>query len=112
MVTWSIEGEDVVGAHHARDAAEARRCTDTARTPASLRSKISWTMDHPSELRLDELAPGNVTYASVTLNVRNESDEYLDRRSPRRLAPPPPPTSNEADGRSNTTKTPGTPASL
>ena len=78
MVTWSIEGEDVVGAHHARDVVELARCTDTARTPASLRSKISWTMDHPSELRLDELAPGNVTYASVTLNVRNESDEYLD----------------------------------
>ena len=78
MVTWSIEGEDVVGAYHARDVVELARCADTARMPASLRSKISWTIDHPSELRLDELAPGNVTYASVTLNVRNESDEYLD----------------------------------
>ena len=78
MVTWSLKGGDVVGAQHVRNVVELTRCTDTTRTPNALKSKVTWTINYASTIKLDETAPGNMTYSSVTLSARNESDDALD----------------------------------
>jgi hypothetical protein len=73
-----VKGGDVVGAQHVRNVVELTRCTDTARTPNVLKSKVTWTINHASTIKLDETMPGNMTYSSVTLSARNESDDALD----------------------------------
>jgi hypothetical protein len=79
MVTWSTEDGTVVGAQHVRDVVELDRCGDTARTPTSLRNQVSWTINHPSEIKLrDGDTPAGMTFFPLTLSARNESQEALN----------------------------------
>ena len=78
MVTWSTENGAIVGAQHIREVVELTRSTDSVRTVASQRSKVSWTIDHPSTIELDDDIPGGVTHSSVTLRARNDSNSALD----------------------------------
>ena len=73
MVTWSTPDGAVVGAHHVPDVSEFERAGDTARTPVAARAKVSWTIEHASEVVLDESAPENMTRVQVLLRARNES---------------------------------------
>jgi len=79
MVTWSTDDGKVVGARHVRDVVELDRCGDTARTPASLRNKVSWTINHSSEITLqDDDTTAGMTFFPLTLSARNESQEALN----------------------------------
>ena len=78
MVTWSTPDGAVVGAHHISDVSEFERAGDTARTPVAARAKVSWTIEHASEVVLDESAPENMTCVPVLLRARNESSQTLD----------------------------------
>ena len=93
MITWSLKGGDVVGAQHVRNVVELTRCTDTTRTPNELKSKVTWTINYASTIKLDETAPGNMTYSSVTLPCSSIILPKLPTRRHRR-----PPTLKAAAG--------------